>query len=93
MDTYDVMVLKAEQPTVAASYYSATCRGTLRGSGRFHPSLESDVSVKWKRVVFHARQMERGDSPSDFTPSLTSRSQVSSEGPATKDELPVSSPG
>lgn len=44
MDTYDIRMLKAEQPTVTASYYSVTCRALSRASEDFTRHLNQALA-------------------------------------------------
>lgn len=83
MDTYDMITLKAEQPSVTAPHYGATRRELWETS----PPIPPPVSVKWERRLAASRVIPLGLHTSSHVPV-----QVSSEGPGTRDELPLSSP-
>lgn len=44
MDTHDIIMLKAEQPTVTASYYSVTCRALSGALGDFTRHLNQALA-------------------------------------------------
>lgn len=84
MDTYDIITSKAEQPTVAASYYSATRRALSRAP--------ADIArAKWKTTA--SRGVIGAAIPLGPHTSFNVPVQVSSEGATAEDELPLSSPG